>query len=93
MSAYRERKGITPGMHNEFYRPDPPPSIDDTDADLIVLAGDIGVVLDGLRWAVDEAGRLGKSILYVAGNHEFYHHDIALPIKGAVPFYPAVMSD
>jgi predicted phosphodiesterase len=65
-------------LHNEFYRPDTAPEIEQTDADLIVLAGDIDVGLDGLVWASKEAERLGKRILYIAGNHEFYHHDIAL---------------
>jgi predicted phosphodiesterase len=65
-------------LHNEFYRPDAPPKIEQTGADLIVLAGDIDVGLDGLVWANKEAERLGKRILYVAGNHEFYHHDITL---------------
>jgi len=30
-------------LHNEFYRGDIPPEISQTDADLVVLAGDIGV--------------------------------------------------
>ena len=65
-------------LHNEFYRPDNPPEIEQTSADVIVLAGDIDVGLDGVVWASNEAERLGKRILYVAGNHEFYHQDIAL---------------
>lgn len=65
-------------LHNEFYRQEPVPSIEDTPAEVVILAGDIDVGLDGLRWAASEAERLGKTVLYVAGNHEFYHHDIAL---------------
>lgn len=65
-------------LHNEFYRPDTPPPIDDTDADVVVLAGDIDVGMAGITWAAKEAQRLGKPLIYVAGNHEFYHHDIAL---------------
>ena len=65
-------------LHNEFYRGQQTPPIAQTDADLVVLAGDIDMGLAGLAWARDEAQRLGKSVLYVAGNHEFYHHDIAL---------------
>ncbi len=64
-------------LHNEFY-PSLPPEISQTEADLIVLAGDIDVGLNGLSWAISEAERLGKRILTVAGNHEFYHQDIAL---------------
>ena len=32
--------------------------------------------MHGLRWA--EARFLDKPVIYVPGNHEFYHHDIAL---------------
>ena len=65
-------------LHNECYRDKPTPPIAQTEADVVVLAGDIDVGLAGLAWARDEAQRLGKRILYVAGNHEFYRHDIAL---------------
>ena len=43
-------------------------ALPDTDADLIVLAGDIARPREALAWA---AG-LGKPALYVPGNHEFY---------------------
>jgi len=39
-----------------------------TDADLIVLAGDIARPPEAVAWAC----RLGKPVLYVPGNHEFY---------------------
>lgn len=39
-----------------------------TDADLIVLAGDIARPAEACAWAQ----RLGKPVIYVAGNHEFY---------------------
>jgi len=45
-----------------------------TNADLIVLAGDIGRGLSGVQWAMGEAERLGKPIVYVFGNHEYYTH-------------------
>jgi predicted phosphodiesterase len=38
------------------------------DAEVIVLAGDIGRPAQALAWAA----QLGKPVLYVAGNHEFY---------------------
>lgn len=43
-------------------------SLPDTDADIVVAAGDIGVFNQGLDWlkAID------KPVIYVAGNHEFY---------------------
>lgn len=43
----------------------PPPA---TDADLVILAGDIARPQQALQWAA----ALGKPTLYVPGNHEFY---------------------
>lgn len=51
-------------------------TIPSTDADIIVLAGDIHEGTCGLKWAADESQRLGKPVIYIAGNHEFYGHDI-----------------
>ncbi len=42
-------------------------------ADIVVLAGDIAVGTKGLEWARKTYPE--KDIVYVAGNHEFYHHD------------------
>jgi predicted phosphodiesterase len=39
-----------------------------TDADVVVLAGDIARPAQAVAWMA----RLGKPVLYVAGNHEFY---------------------
>src|SRR5512138_56811 len=44
-----------------------------TDADWIVLAGDIARPEPACAWAA----RLGKPVLYVAGNHEFYGGSLA----------------
>ncbi|MEW5851761.1 MAG: metallophosphoesterase [Myxococcota bacterium] len=41
-----------------------------TDADVLVLAGDVGVGLQGLRWAAQHAR--GRPVIYVPGNHEYY---------------------
>jgi len=49
-------------------------SIEETDADIVILAGDIGVGLRGMEWSITEAKRLNKPVIYVAGNHEFYRH-------------------
>ena len=40
----------------------------DTAADMIVLAGDVARPPEACAWAL----RLGKPVIYVAGNHEFY---------------------
>ncbi len=45
------------------------------DSDLIVLAGDIDVGLNGLIWAEELSDLHKKTVIYVAGNHEFYRHD------------------
>ncbi len=42
------------------------------DADLLVLAGDVS---NGLR-GIELFANWPTPVLYVAGNHEFYHHDI-----------------
>jgi predicted phosphodiesterase len=39
-----------------------------TDADVVILAGDIARPSESVPWA----RRFGKPVLYVAGNHEFY---------------------
>jgi len=69
-------------LHNEFLRNVEVPadhlwtgSIPETDADIIVLAGDIDVGPRGVAWAIEESARLSKPVIYVFGNHEFYHHE------------------
>jgi predicted phosphodiesterase len=41
--------------------------------DVVVLAGDIGVGCDGLRWA--RRAIPDRPVIYVLGNHEFYRQD------------------
>lgn len=53
-------------LHLEFA----PLDVDTGGCDLLVLAGDIDVGVAGVKWAVG----LGVPAVYVAGNHEFYHH-------------------
>ncbi len=52
-------------LHLEFAPFVPPPS----DADVIVLAGDIDNGAAGIEWAGET---FGKPVLYLAGNHEYY---------------------
>ena len=49
-------------------------TIPDTDADVVVLAGDIAPGTAGIEWAHRHLA--GRTVLYVAGNHEFYGHDL-----------------
>ena len=68
-------------LHIEFGEFRPP----ETDAHVAVLAGDIGVGKGGLDWARECFP--DKPVIYVPGNHEFYHHDIALidELKASTP--------
>jgi len=76
-------------LHIEFEDFEPPA----TDADVVVLAGDIGVGMEGLRWAEDRFP--DKPVIYVPGNHEFYHHDLALieELKAQAPDHIHVLND
>jgi len=63
---------ILSDLHTEFADFSPP----ETGADVVILAGDIGVGVGGVEWA---ARRFSKvPVVYVPGNHEFYGHDIGL---------------
>ena len=46
--------------------------IPSNDADVIILAGDIDVKTRGIEWAKT----LGKPVIYVYGNHEFYREQV-----------------
>lgn len=43
------------------------------EADVIVLAGDIGKWCQGIKWAREAFG--DKPVIYVLGNHEYYGHN------------------
>ena len=43
-----------------------------TDADVVVLAGDIDTGIRGLTWAIEQIKN--KPVIYVLGNHEYYRH-------------------
>lgn len=76
-------------LHIEFEDFDPSA----TDADVIVLAGDIGVGMKGLHWIENRFP--DRPVIYVPGNHEFYHHDIALmdEMKAQAPDNIHVLND
>lgn len=58
-------------LHLEFG----PAELPATDADVVVCAGDVHTGTRGLDWITSHFP--GKPVIYVLGNHEFYHH--ALP--------------
>ena len=68
-------------LHREFFSPENKPvdvlsySSPPSAADVIILAGDIDRGIAGVTWAGQEAERLGRPVLYVPGNHEFYGYD------------------
>lgn len=68
-------------------------TIPNTDADVIILAGDIGVGMEGLTWI--EGQNLNKPVIYIPGNHEFYHNDIRLidKLKTQAPDNVRVLND
>jgi len=57
-------------LHTEFSEFEVP----ETNADVVVLAGDIGVGTEGIDWAARQFP--AAPIVYVPGNHEFYGQDI-----------------
>jgi predicted phosphodiesterase len=57
---------ILSDVHVEFGPYDAP----ETDADVVVLAGDIHVGRNGFDWAREQFPN--KPVLYVLGNHEYY---------------------
>mgnify|MGYP002395882471 CR=1 FL=1 len=60
------RLQILSDLHLEFAPFQPPP----TDADVVILAGDIHVRERGLEWALETFP--SRPVLYVLGNHEYY---------------------
>jgi predicted phosphodiesterase len=45
-------------------------ALESADADVLVLAGDVGLREAGVKWAAAEAQ--GRPVIYVPGNHEYY---------------------
>ena len=78
------RLALYSDLHNECGEPwDPPESA--LEADVVVLAGDIGSHTHGLEWA---ARRFPKQpIVYVAGNHEYYDAQLGMLAELQKPFW------
>ena len=51
-----------------------PFTVPEVEADVVVLAGDIAPGTAGIDWMFSHLS--GRTILYVAGNHEYYGHDL-----------------
>jgi Icc-related predicted phosphoesterase len=63
---------ILSDLHLEMIKPAYSWHIPETLAEVVILAGDIGVGLRGVEWAMSEMERLRKTAVYVPGNHEYY---------------------
>ena len=61
-------------LHLEHSHRHPPFLLPATDADVVVLAGDIDNGTRAIDWAEDTFP--GQVVLYVAGNHEYYDTDL-----------------
>jgi hypothetical protein len=59
---------ILSDVHLEYSKWPDVININDIDADISILAGDIGEGLQGLEWAMT----FNRPVIYVMGNHEFY---------------------
>jgi Icc-related predicted phosphoesterase len=66
------RLHVLADLHFEFGCIDIPK----TDADIIVLAGDIDIGTKGLAWSRSQFP--DKPVVYVLGNHEFYRHNLTV---------------
>ncbi len=62
-------------LHLEFQDWAPPPA----PADVVVLAGDIHVGVDGVSWARRHFGQ--SQIIYVPGNHEFFGGEMGATLQ------------
>lgn len=66
---------IQSDIHTELSSVEDMPSVTPTDADILILAGDIGVGLDGAKWVAEQTASLEIPVIYILGNHEFHYHD------------------
>lgn len=60
-------------LHLEFPTNTLPPLPNEDDYDVVVLGGDIAMGMHGVVWALVT---FNKPIIYVTGNHEYYHNNI-----------------
>lgn len=60
-------------LHLEFPQHPRPPVPDESEFDLVILAGDISMGVEGVTWAKRKFPN--HEILYLSGNHEFYKRD------------------
>lgn len=69
---------ILSDLHIDSYakRQQPLGSIPQTDADVILVAGDTANSDSGMAWLQEQAANNGKPLLTIAGNHEYFSEDV-----------------
>jgi predicted phosphodiesterase len=80
---------IISDLHNEFSKY----QIQVKDADVVILAGDIGVGTQGFQYAKSLLLETSSRILFVPGNHEFYGHHIDLMRRELRQLFKEAASD
>lgn len=71
------RLQVLSDLHLEFLRVPEEFSLPKVDADVTILAGDIHTHTHGLTWAAEAILAQGRRVIYVPGNHEYYHDDLS----------------
>lgn len=69
---------ILSDLHIDSYsrRGYPIGEIPQTEADVILVAGDTSNSDMGIKWLAQESNRLGKPVVTIAGNHEYFGEDV-----------------
>ncbi|MFZ4538198.1 metallophosphoesterase [Propionivibrio sp.] len=67
-------------LYSDLHRESSPWEPPELDVDVVILAGDIGSHTRGLAWAAGAFRRspVSPTVLYVAGNHEYYDSHLGL---------------
>lgn len=65
---------IMSDLHLEFENPFVPPPLPEDKDTVLVLAGDIGVGTGAVDWTREIAKQF-RSVIYIAGNHEYYQRN------------------
>jgi Icc-related predicted phosphoesterase len=82
---------IASDLHLEFsdYRDIP---LEKTDADVLILAGDIQVGVGNKNWFFQDMLSHYKDVIYIAGNHEYYNNNIN-QMDDLLPKWASAMND
>jgi Icc-related predicted phosphoesterase len=73
MPASKNTIQVLSDLHLEF---DDTYEIQETEANIVILAGDTHLNTKGIEWAAKQNKKLNKEIIYLLGNHEYYTRSI-----------------